>query len=49
VVFGILAGLLAGGLLGCTRLLNNKYKRLGGIYGAGACLGAVSISGAQSG
>ncbi|KAI8466952.1 MAG: Sodium/hydrogen exchanger family-domain-containing protein [Monoraphidium minutum] len=38
VVFGILGGVLAGVLLGCTRVLNNKYKRLAGIYGAALLL-----------
>lgn len=28
-------GILAGAVLGCTRIFDNKYKRLIGIYGAG--------------
>jgi hypothetical protein len=35
VVFGIIGGIIAGYVLGCTKLFNNKYKRLIGIYGAG--------------
>jgi hypothetical protein len=35
VIFGILGGIIAGFVLGCTKLFNNKYKRLIGIYGAG--------------
>lgn len=34
VIFGILGGIIAGFVLGCTKLFNNKYKRLIGIYGA---------------
>lgn len=37
VVFGMLGGMIAGALLGCTKVFNNKYKRLIGIYGAGKC------------
>ncbi|KAL4424127.1 hypothetical protein ABPG75_001428 [Micractinium tetrahymenae] len=38
VVFGILGGLLAGVLLGCTRLFSTRYKRLVGIYGSALLL-----------
>eukprot|EP00882_Tetradesmus_deserticola_P034074 GHRQ01038981.1.p1 GENE.GHRQ01038981.1~~GHRQ01038981.1.p1 ORF type:complete len:499 (+),score=175.50 GHRQ01038981.1:208-1704(+) len=34
VLFGIAGGVIAGVALGCTRVFNNKYKRLIGIYGA---------------
>lgn len=49
VIFGMLGGMLAGGIMGATKLFDNKYKRLIGIYGAGGweclccadvCLGA---------
>lgn len=36
VLFGVAGGALAGGVLGCTRVWSNKYKRLAGVYGAGA-------------
>lgn len=35
VIFGILGGALAGVVLGATKIFNNKYKRLIGIYGSG--------------
>jgi hypothetical protein len=35
VLFGMGGGVIAGAVLGCTRVFNNKYKRLIGIYGAG--------------
>ncbi|WIA18744.1 hypothetical protein OEZ85_003434 [Tetradesmus obliquus] len=34
VLFGMGGGIIAGAVLGCTRIFNNKYKRLIGIYGA---------------
>lgn len=50
VLFGMAGGILAGVILGCTRIWNNKYKRLAGIYGAGewacarnACQGVYSM------
>jgi hypothetical protein len=38
VVFGIVGGLLAGIILGCTRWFNSRYKRLVGLYGAALLL-----------
>lgn len=35
VLFGLIGGYLAGLILGATRLWDNKYKRLVGIYGSG--------------
>eukprot|EP00775_Hariotina_reticulata_P012218 gene12218-12356_t len=35
VVFGMAGGIIAGFVLGCTKLFNNKYKRLIGVYGSG--------------
>lgn len=35
VIFGMLGGILAGIVMGCTKTFNNKYKRFIGIYGAG--------------
>jgi hypothetical protein len=35
VLFGMAGGIIAGYVLGCTKVFNNKYKRLVGIYGAG--------------
>jgi hypothetical protein len=35
VLFGLAGGYLAGLILGATRLFDNKYKRLVGIYGSG--------------
>jgi hypothetical protein len=35
VIFGMLGGMLAGAVLGATRLFDNRYKRLIGIYGSG--------------
>lgn len=37
-MFGILGGLLAGVVLGCTRLFSTRYKRLVGIYGSALLL-----------
>eukprot|EP00878_Enallax_costatus_P024159 GHUV01025756.1.p1 GENE.GHUV01025756.1~~GHUV01025756.1.p1 ORF type:complete len:597 (+),score=94.95 GHUV01025756.1:384-2174(+) len=34
VIFGILGGIIAGAVLGSTKLFNNRFKRLLGIYGA---------------
>lgn len=31
----MIGGIIAGYVLGCTKMFNNKYKRLIGIYGAG--------------
>jgi hypothetical protein len=44
VLFGMAGGVIAGGLLGCTRVFNNKYKRLIGICGAGEGRGASELS-----
>eukprot|EP00879_Flechtneria_rotunda_P028933 GHRR01031174.1.p1 GENE.GHRR01031174.1~~GHRR01031174.1.p1 ORF type:complete len:613 (+),score=115.99 GHRR01031174.1:727-2565(+) len=33
VVFGMIGGIIAGTVLGATRIFNNRYKRLIGIYG----------------
>jgi hypothetical protein len=41
VIFGMVGGVIAGFVLGCTKLFDNKYKRLIGIYGAGACRAGV--------
>ncbi|KAI7845950.1 hypothetical protein COHA_000496 [Chlorella ohadii] len=38
VVFGILGGLIAGLILGCTRLFSTRNKRLVGIYGSALLL-----------
>jgi hypothetical protein len=38
VIFGIVGGLLAGIILGCTRWFNSRYKRLVGLYGAALLL-----------
>jgi len=38
VLFGIAGGMLAGAVLGCTRIWNNKYKRLMGIFGSALLL-----------
>ncbi|KAI8468895.1 MAG: Sodium/hydrogen exchanger family-domain-containing protein [Monoraphidium minutum] len=38
VLFGILGGLLAGVILGCTRIWDNKYKRFIGLYGSALLL-----------
>lgn len=35
VLFGMAGGIIAGFALGCTKLFNNKYKRLIGVYGSG--------------
>jgi len=35
VLFGMAGGIIAGFVLGCTKLFNNKYKRLIGVYGSG--------------
>jgi hypothetical protein len=37
-------GLIAGVVLGCTRIFNNKYKRLIGIYGAGEHFNARTVT-----
>jgi hypothetical protein len=36
-------GVIAGVVLGCTRVFNNKYKRLIGIYGAGEVCGESGL------
>lgn len=46
VIFGILGGLLAGIILGCTRFFNTTLKRLVGLYGAGEPLSDGSLLGA---
>jgi hypothetical protein len=47
VLFGMVGGIIAGVALGCTRVWNNKYKRLIAIYGAGVRGAAVSCQAPQ--